>query len=410
MGACAPRRDTCDIPQLPTTDGAPEAPQQSPSRRLPSDQYPDESDARCKGRGGQLPLHTAARTTDVGLLQHLITVYPEAVGTPDITGKTPLLVACEEGCSLKVLQLLIAATPQGLTERSAAGHYPLHCACLNSSPAAPLLVAEILKGYPGASQSRGPGGVLPCHLAAGASADERLFSALLEAFPSAATTPDVHFKLPLHHLCTNSHPSAVPMGEELIAMYPQALEAQGANGSLPLHVACSEGRSEELVRLLLGAFPGALRLKDGAGRLPLQCCWASRGQVSSAVTRVVLEEHLREAWYLPTWGGGRAVEQNLQARTVAVAQCWVGLWEPDHYPALPRGIRRLIRLTLWACIRAPSLKRLIGDPVLLIVRQIAMHALRSPPDITRGAILSQMEAGQITVALLAFQAFDYLGN
>jgi hypothetical protein len=86
---------------------------------------------------------------------------------------------------------------------------------------------------------------------------------------------------PLHYACEN-HPS-VEVIRTLIQANPSALERrQEPGGQLPLHAACTWGASADVIQVLLSALPTCAEMKDFLSNLPLHCaCY------SGADTKVV---------------------------------------------------------------------------------------------------------------------------
>ena len=78
----------------------------------------------------------------------------------DVTGRVPLLVACEEGTSVEVIALLALATAGGLSVRTPIGLHPLHCAVKNRTGAALRIAEHIVALNPLAVTVTGPRG---CH-------------------------------------------------------------------------------------------------------------------------------------------------------------------------------------------------------------------------------------------------------
>lgn len=91
---------------------------------------------------------------------------------------------------------------------------------------------------------------------------------------------------PLHYACEN-RPS-VEVVRTLIDANPSALERrQEPGGQLPLHAACTWGASPEVIQTLLAARPSCAEMKDFLSNLPLHCaCY-------SGAPLVVIESLLR---------------------------------------------------------------------------------------------------------------------
>mmetsp|Transcript_12625 Transcript_12625/g.15909 ORF Transcript_12625/g.15909 Transcript_12625/m.15909 type:complete len:815 (+) Transcript_12625:42-2486(+) len=73
--------------------------------------------------------------------------------------------------------------------------------------------------------------------------------------------------LPLHATCSHNPPESVM--RILMEAYPEAVRATDSTGRLPLHHACCHGASERVIELLLMSHPESLNVKDIWGRTPL---------------------------------------------------------------------------------------------------------------------------------------------
>lgn len=374
-----------------------------------SDEDPEFVKAKLRGRQGQTPLHLASKTADLKQVAHLLAVYPEAANMTDVTGRVPLLVACEEGTSVEVIALLALATAGGLSVRTPIGLHPLHCAVKNRTGAALRIAEHIVALNPLAVTVTGPRGMLACHTAAAAANNVDLFGTILNAFPGAATVQDGNGRLPLHHASANTTSAARGIIRLLIAAHPASLKRTGWMQRLPLHVACAEGNLESALDLA-EAYPHAMRIKDGKGSLPLQAAWASRMDSSSQRMRLAvwategptyellrkLEDlHLEEAWDMPCDGAGTRPDQVMQLRRAAVVKAWMGEWHIADYPCMPLGLRRTMRCALWACRSCPSMRRLSGDCMLHILQTLAEEWIKSPDNVTKAEVESRLkDSGQ----------------
>ena len=91
---------------------------------------------------------------------------------------------------------------------------------------------------------------------------------------------------PLHYACENK--PTVEVIQTLIEANPPALERrQEPGGQLPLHAACTWGASSDVITSLLAAMPSCAEMKDFLSNLPLHCaCY-------SGADTVVVEALLR---------------------------------------------------------------------------------------------------------------------
>lgn len=94
---------------------------------------------------------------------------------------------------------------------------------------------------------------------------------LMQLRPEAASTLDLHDRLPLHYLCdTLPHSRDVCTLRYLIAA--GGADVRDIAGMLPLHHAArslSDDKAVEAAKLLLAQYPGAVSARDHRGRTPL---------------------------------------------------------------------------------------------------------------------------------------------
>jgi len=192
---------------------------------------------------GWNPLHYACRfsPSDYTLIKLLVTECPEAVVQVDFYNRSPLHIACNSDTSEKVIAVLLEAdtnipkiTIKKTTRRF--GFLPLHLACfsgLDDGIINALLDADsdnntvVQKSY---------GGHLPLHLAL----SKKLPASVVKAFL------DVDTKLRKaasgHHDSVSSNFTATNFTADIY---------QSLNGKLPLHIACYNNSSSEIVQLLI---------------------------------------------------------------------------------------------------------------------------------------------------------------
>lgn len=91
---------------------------------------------------------------------------------------------------------------------------------------------------------------------------------LLKVYPSAASKRDSLFKrLPLHVACLNGASSDVI--RELLVVHKDGAQDKMKDGQLPLHYACGSGASRDVISELLRAYPEGARCQDNNGWLPI---------------------------------------------------------------------------------------------------------------------------------------------
>ncbi|KAG9306080.1 hypothetical protein G9A89_015984 [Geosiphon pyriformis] len=79
-------------------------------------------------------------------------------------------------------------------------------------------------------------------------------------------TPEL-FSTPLHRAAAENHSRVV----KLLLKYGADPRVQDSDGQTPLHKAC-ENVFQEVAIMLIENDKGLLRIKDGKGRLPIDCC------------------------------------------------------------------------------------------------------------------------------------------
>ena len=95
--------------------------------------------------------------------------------------------------------------------------------------------------------------------------------------------------LTLHEVCKLGPPSEVVRA--LVQANNVATQTMDQWGYLPLHYACASGGSPEIVELLIGAFPGAVRTRDGRdSMLPLHLA-CKLGNTSEDIYMSLLKEY-----------------------------------------------------------------------------------------------------------------------
>lgn len=139
----------------------------------------------------------------------------------------PIHEAAVGGAPLEVMQALVAAYPEGLTQiESSYQRMPLHCACRKNA--------------------------IP-----------RVIQLLSEAQPEACLAADSLGRLPLHYALSNgADPAVVAV---LMDCRPEAARGLDQRGWTPLHVACSMGATVPVVKSILDAYPEAVLIKTRKG-------------------------------------------------------------------------------------------------------------------------------------------------
>ncbi|KAL3808056.1 hypothetical protein ACHAXA_007998 [Cyclostephanos tholiformis] len=98
---------------------------------------------------------------------------------------------------------------------------------------------------------------------------------------------------PLHYACENQ--PSVELIRALIQANPSALERrQEPGGQLPLHAACTWGASSYVIKVLLSALPSCAEMKDFLSNLPLHCaCYSG---ADTMVVEALLHVYPQSVW------------------------------------------------------------------------------------------------------------------
>jgi ankyrin repeat protein len=240
---------------------------------------------RCMSKEGWLPLHYAAaigedrwvnfeairqRQLRLGCVQHLVQQWPESVQIRNRGGLTALLIALANARPLlEVVRFLIDQEPPA--NRSAlqlVGSLPLHVAA--SHVDTPLAMEPVVERWPESVRQRDGDGSLPIHLAvARREVPLEVVQYLVERDPGSVRLCDRRGFLPLHLAVSYAEPS-IELVRLLMDHHPPSVGHADNDGSLPLHLAVSHAEpSSELVRILVDHHPPSVGHADSGGSLPL---------------------------------------------------------------------------------------------------------------------------------------------
>lgn len=175
-------------------------------------------------------------------------------------GRTPLHVILYRGNPpLGIIETLIEYAPEVLKIENKCGGLPIHRACCNGSSLD--IIRAMVNGYPESvtmaayGESSTPkntkNGFLPLHLACYNEASLEILNFLIECHPKGIEEKDKKEKTPL-----------------LILKETKYAMQKDANGKLPLHLACKNVYSANLIHLLIQAYPKSINVKDKRGRKP----------------------------------------------------------------------------------------------------------------------------------------------
>eukprot|EP00586_Coscinodiscus_wailesii_P019090 CAMPEP_0172518438 /NCGR_PEP_ID=MMETSP1066-20121228/290827_1 /TAXON_ID=671091 /ORGANISM="Coscinodiscus wailesii, Strain CCMP2513" /LENGTH=359 /DNA_ID=CAMNT_0013300841 /DNA_START=80 /DNA_END=1160 /DNA_ORIENTATION=- len=116
--------------------------------------------------------------------------------------------------------------------------------------------------------------LLPLHQMCSLNPPKKALVAMIEANPSAVRKREHNFeRLPLHIACINNASDDVIL--TLLSHYKQAAKGKDVAGRVPLHYACCNDVSINVIKALLEACPEATATKDHAGWLPVHVACSS---------------------------------------------------------------------------------------------------------------------------------------
>lgn len=117
--------------------------------------------------------------------------------------------------------------------QASASYYPLHYACERKPPLE--VVQALLEANPEAvTQRMMPGGALPIHAACTWQASPGVISALLSADPITAKVVDELGNRPLHSACFSG--ASLHIIQDLLLSYPKAVLSRNKQGSQPIDI------------------------------------------------------------------------------------------------------------------------------------------------------------------------------
>jgi hypothetical protein len=133
----------------------------------------------------------------------------------------------------------------------------------------------MIETYPAALQHQYILGILPLHIECNRKYRSAIISKRIELYPEALAKADMHRHLPLHQLLQNKA-SSIDDALMMIEKYPLALERQGSEGWLPIHIECSVQSILAILLKCIELYPEALREPTGWGELPLHTLLTNR--------------------------------------------------------------------------------------------------------------------------------------
>jgi ankyrin repeat protein len=257
------------------------------------DAWPDA--VRATADDGSLPLHYAAATPEVGLVRHLVHLFPGSGFAVTNDGRAPVHCAVDgpydrlvrvdtiwlhEG-RLAVLGFLLYEWPDSIRLPCNNGLLPVHYAALRTVKA--HSVRFLVERWPeSAGLPTADGGSLPVHLAvSGPVPKPEMVRFLAEHSPPTLLIRDSDGSLPLHLALTSTEPPSKEVVLALVEHGPRALSTANGAGSLPVHLAAARPDCPlDVLMMLVEAHPAALAVHHKAsGLLPFQMAAANSAEL-----------------------------------------------------------------------------------------------------------------------------------
>ena len=196
-----------------------------------------------------------------------------------------LLHKCVEYYSHRkdLIEIFLTAYPKALSKSDDTGFLPLHCALISATSTPTLeLIQLLIERDPETILCPTLAGSLPLHLACQNGCHIPIVKYLMDNFPGAIRYREKQGLFPLDHApedsgvasstCDARYDNVV---ELLVRAYPVLLSFLDDRGRLPLHRILAKRMIDKTVDLLVEYCPGALRYQDQmSGQMPLlqACC------------------------------------------------------------------------------------------------------------------------------------------
>lgn len=232
---------------------------------------------------GSTPLHIACSSNPtVDVIEALISAHPQAVSDKDNHGDTPMHVAlCSPDVGVDVIGVLLRACPTVASIANREGLMPIHVAC-RFCPRNEEVVGMLVDAYPFSLRTHiKMGDPAPTKKEEPLVAKKESDHVILDgSVRSAMNTSDLRFRARGEQIRDGAYPlhMAIAAGatlsviEILIAEAPDVLTMGNKYGSTPLHVALDRGADSNMIDLLLSSEDGkkAARVPDRiGGNLPI---------------------------------------------------------------------------------------------------------------------------------------------
>jgi len=194
---------------------------------------------------GWNPLHYACRfsPSDSALIKLLVDAYPDAVLQPDLYGRYPLHIACDSDTSIDVVNILLMADTSSpkvtiLRKTHTFGYLPIHLACYKGAPNT-IIEALLNADWHGLTViTTTKNGQLPLHLAILKQLPVNMVKILLDAASKVQNSYEYEDNADIH---------------------------QTFEDKLPLHLACWNNSSSEIIEMLLDKDKNNITIREPFG-------------------------------------------------------------------------------------------------------------------------------------------------
>jgi Ankyrin repeats (3 copies) len=145
-------------------------------------------------------------------------------------------------------------------------------------------------------------GRTPLHIACDHDAPAVVVQAFLKAYPEASLVTGTANMNPLHITCSSHHASVHVVRMLLELGRFEQFSMRDVDGDTPLHAACRCGASQDLIEMLLRAYPSAVTVRDYEGLTPLLRLWVryfvilGEDVIESVKCAADLQGELLDAW------------------------------------------------------------------------------------------------------------------
>jgi len=192
-----------------------------------------------------------------GLIKLVLDANPFSIRQLDRNGCSPLHIACQRGALLEVIRILVERFPDALMIRNTYDAIPLFLACRQANYQD--VIEYLVTTNECTASDRTKRNETPLHSAC---SEIRVHSEtvryLIRYDPTALQAADARGRLPLHMLLLEKVSVPLDLIEWIIDLYPDALSRVSDFGMTPLHLACQNRSSFEVVRHLYDRYPEAL--------------------------------------------------------------------------------------------------------------------------------------------------------